>query len=91
MNNDFVAEILRAAGSLRSGDPAGVTAIIRNALSAAGLTSSAVDATSGNPKSHHPRTSPAAGRCESRSHTLSVADRSAAEAPERGRPHTASG
>ena len=40
MNNDFVAEILRATGSLRSGDPAGVTDIIQNALSAAGLTGS---------------------------------------------------
>jgi poly(hydroxyalkanoate) depolymerase family esterase len=49
MNNEFVAEILRATGSLRSGDPAGVTAIIQNALSAAGLTSSAGDGTSGNP------------------------------------------
>lgn len=38
MNNDFVAEILRATGSLRSGDPAGVSAIIQNALAAAGLT-----------------------------------------------------
>jgi poly(hydroxyalkanoate) depolymerase family esterase len=37
-NNDFVAEILRATGSLQSGDPAGVTAIIQNALAAAGLT-----------------------------------------------------
>ena len=49
MNNDFVAEILRATGSLRSGDPAGVTAIIQNALSAAGLTSSAGVGPSGNP------------------------------------------
>jgi poly(hydroxyalkanoate) depolymerase family esterase len=40
MNNDYVAEILRATGSLRSGDPAGVTAIIQNALAAAGLTNS---------------------------------------------------
>ena len=37
-NNDFVAEILRATGTLQSGDPAGVTAIIQNALAAAGLT-----------------------------------------------------
>ena len=60
MNNDFVAEILRATGSLRSGDPAGVTAIIQNALSAAGLTSSAGDATSGNPSPaiHEPHTLP---------------------------------
>jgi poly(hydroxyalkanoate) depolymerase family esterase len=49
MNNEFVAEILRATGSLRSGDPAGVAAIIQNALSAAGLTSSAGHGTSGNP------------------------------------------
>lgn len=40
MNNDYVAEILRATGTLRSGDPAGVTAIIQNALAAAGLTGS---------------------------------------------------
>ena len=61
MNNDFVAEILRATGSLRSGDPAGVTAIIQNALSAAGLTSSAGDATSGNPNPtiHEPHLLPA--------------------------------
>ncbi len=90
MNNEFVAEILRATGSLRSGDPAGVTAIIQNALSAAGLTSSAGDGTSGdpNPAIHEPHTLPlGAGR----SHTLSATDRSAAETPERGRPHTASG
>jgi Esterase PHB depolymerase len=37
MNNDFVAEILRATGSLQSGDPAGVSAIIASALAAAGL------------------------------------------------------
>lgn len=37
-NNDFVAEILRATGTLQSGDPAGVAAIIQNALAAAGLT-----------------------------------------------------
>jgi poly(hydroxyalkanoate) depolymerase family esterase len=40
MNNDYVAEILRATGSLRSGDPAAVSAIIQNALAAAGLTGS---------------------------------------------------
>ena len=40
MNNDNVAEILRATGSLRSGDPAAVSAIIQNALAAAGLTGS---------------------------------------------------
>ena len=39
MNNDFVAEILRATNSLRSGDPAGATAVIQAALAAAGLTS----------------------------------------------------
>ena len=49
MNNDYVAEILRATGSLRSGDPAGVTAIIQNALAAAGLTGSVGDGPSGNP------------------------------------------
>ncbi len=61
MNNEFVAEILRATGSLRSGDPAGVTAIIQNALSAAGLMSSAGDGISGNPNPaiHEPHTQPA--------------------------------
>ncbi len=41
MNNDFVAEILRATGSLRSGDPSGATDIIQAALAAGGLSSSA--------------------------------------------------
>lgn len=36
-NNEYVAEILRATGTLQSGDPAGVTAIIQSALAAAGL------------------------------------------------------
>ena len=49
MNNDYVAEILRATGSLRSGDPAGVSAIIQNALAAAGLTGSVGAGPSGNP------------------------------------------
>ena len=35
MNNDYVADILRATGTLQSGDPAGVTSIIQNALAAA--------------------------------------------------------
>lgn len=38
MNNDFVAEILRATGTAQSKDPAGITVIIQNALAAAGLT-----------------------------------------------------
>ena len=49
MNNDCVAEILRATGSLRSGDPSEVTAIIQNALAAAGLTGSASDGATGEP------------------------------------------
>jgi len=49
MNNDYVAEILRATGTLQSGDPAGVTAIIQNALAAAGLTGSVDAGPSGNP------------------------------------------
>jgi poly(hydroxyalkanoate) depolymerase family esterase len=49
MNKDYVAEILRATGSLRSGDPEGVTAIIQNALAAAGLTGSAGDGATGQP------------------------------------------
>ena len=36
MKEGFVAEILRAAGTLRSGDPAGATDIIRAALAAGG-------------------------------------------------------
>ncbi|MEX2641818.1 MAG: PHB depolymerase family esterase [Acetobacterales bacterium] len=39
MNKDFVAEILRATGSLRAGDPSGATAIIQAALAAGGLAS----------------------------------------------------
>ena len=38
MKEDHVAEILRATSALRSGDPAGVTAVIESALAAAGLT-----------------------------------------------------
>ena len=49
MNNDYVAEILRATGTLRSGDPAGVSAIIQNALAAAGLTGSDGAGPSGDP------------------------------------------
>jgi poly(hydroxyalkanoate) depolymerase family esterase len=49
MSNDYVAEILRATGTLRSGDPAGVTAIIQNALAAAGLMGSGDAGPSGNP------------------------------------------
>lgn len=41
MSNDFVAEILRATGALRSGDPAGATAVIQAALTAGGINSSA--------------------------------------------------
>ena len=49
MDNDYVAGILRATGSLRSGDPKGVTAIIQNALAAAGLTGSVGVGPSGDP------------------------------------------
>jgi hypothetical protein len=38
MNDDFVAEILRATGAMRSGDPSGATDIIQAALAAGGLT-----------------------------------------------------
>jgi poly(hydroxyalkanoate) depolymerase family esterase len=41
MHSDFVAEILRATGSLRAGDPAGATDIIQAALAAGGLSASA--------------------------------------------------
>jgi len=50
MNNDYVAEILRATSSLQSGDPAAVSAIIQNALAAAGLTSTASPGASGYPE-----------------------------------------
>lgn len=40
MSTDYVAEILRATGSLKSGDPSAVNAIIQSALAAAGLTGS---------------------------------------------------
>jgi poly(hydroxyalkanoate) depolymerase family esterase len=43
MNNDFVAEILRATGTLRSGDSSGATAIIQAALKAGGLSPSGSD------------------------------------------------
>ena len=50
MSDDYVAEILRATGSLRAGDPAGVSAIIQSALAAAGLTGSVGVGASGRPK-----------------------------------------
>lgn len=37
MTTDYVTQIIRAAGTLRSGDPAGVTALVQNALALAGL------------------------------------------------------
>lgn len=49
MNTDYVAEILRATGTLRSGDPAGVTAIVQNALALAGLTGSRGGSAAGDP------------------------------------------
>ena len=63
MNNDYVAEILRATGSLRSGDPAAVSAIIQNALAAAGLTGSVGVGPSANANFgiQLPQTLPAAG------------------------------
>ena len=41
MNDKFLAEIMRATGDMRSGDPAGATAIIQAALAAGGLTGAA--------------------------------------------------
>ena len=63
MNNDYVAEILRATGSLRSGDPTAVSAIIQNALAAAGLTGSVGVGPSANANFgiQLPQTLPAAG------------------------------
>ena len=49
MTNDYVAEILRATGTLRSGDPDGVTAIVQNALALAGLTGSGGGIVAGDP------------------------------------------
>lgn len=49
MTTDYVAEILRATGTLRSGDPAGVTAIVQNALALAGLTGSGGGIPAGDP------------------------------------------
>ena len=85
MNMTYVAEILRATGSLQSGDPAGVTAIIQNALAAAGLTGA--DGGRGLGRPHTPASScprRAFRATRSRSRPASAADRSAAEAPERG-------
>jgi poly(hydroxyalkanoate) depolymerase family esterase len=59
MNNDFVAEILRATGSLRSGDPAGATDIIQAALAAGGLSSPATF-----PASRYPGTAKAEREAE---------------------------
>lgn len=47
MKEGFVAEILRAAGTLRAGDPAGATDIIQAALAAGGLTAPAGGAPDG--------------------------------------------
>lgn len=47
MKHGFVAEILRAAGTLRSGNPAGATDIIQAALGAGGLSSVPDDAPDG--------------------------------------------
>ncbi|WP_112875472.1 alpha/beta hydrolase family esterase [Paracoccus endophyticus] len=47
--NDYVAEILRATGAVRSGDPAGVTAIVQNALALAGLSGPQGNAAYANP------------------------------------------
>ena len=49
MTTDYVAEILRATGTLRSGDPAGVTAIVQNALALAGLKDSGSGIAVGDP------------------------------------------
>jgi hypothetical protein len=50
MNDDFVAEILRATGAMRTGDPSGATDIIQAALAAGGLTGPAA------PRAHNSRT-----------------------------------
>jgi poly(hydroxyalkanoate) depolymerase family esterase len=49
MTTDYVAEILRATGTLRSGDPAGVTTIVQNALALAGLKDSGIGIVEGAP------------------------------------------
>jgi poly(hydroxyalkanoate) depolymerase family esterase len=50
MKEGFVAEILRAVGALRSGDPAGATEIIRASLAAGGLAPPKNAATAGPPR-----------------------------------------
>jgi len=62
MKEGFVAEILRAAGTLRSGDPAGVTDIIRASLAAGGLARQGAAAAAVGPQATAERTSgPKAG------------------------------
>ena len=69
MNTDYVAEILRATGSVRAGDPAGVTAIIQNALALAGLTGPSGDGASGEPaQTILPPRAPLAGPARTGSH-----------------------
>ena len=87
MNNDYVAEILRATGTLQSGDPAGVTAIIQNALAAAGLVGSVDAGPSGNPNPGLQL--PQALTRGAWRRTPSAADRSDAETAERSHPHPA--
>jgi poly(hydroxyalkanoate) depolymerase family esterase len=55
MTTDFVAEILRATGSLRAGDPAGATAVIQAALAAGGLSQQAAHRTASDAAAPEPR------------------------------------
>jgi poly(hydroxyalkanoate) depolymerase family esterase len=61
MKEGFVAEILRAAGTLRSGDPAGATDIIRAALGAGGLATPTEAASGRQPRSSQPDAKPSRG------------------------------
>ena len=61
MKEGFVAEILRAAGTLRSGDPGGATDIIRAALAAGGLATPNNAASDGRSWSSQPKAERSSG------------------------------
>ena len=94
MKEGFVAEILRAAGTLRSGDPAGATGIIRAALAAGGLPMPTNPATAGTSGSSQPSREGTSGgsadrqasadQAHAQRHVLSGA---AAEQPSAARGH----
>jgi poly(hydroxyalkanoate) depolymerase family esterase len=75
MTDDFVAEILRATDTLRSGDPSGATAIIQAALAAGGLAPSPSD----------PKTSEAAPRISPRADIQTIEHTATPGGPDRAR------